>query len=69
MQGGKRTTQSQRGLADIFNVSRFFVEARLSHYRRSGGDLVGSEINLNDMYCLMMVAENNCGSGCLNSRI
>lgn len=40
VQACERGTQSQREVAELFNVSLSFVEALLSHYRRSGGDLV-----------------------------
>lgn len=40
VQACERGTQSQRAVAEFFNVSRSFVEALLSHYRRSGGELV-----------------------------
>jgi transposase len=40
VQACERGTQSQREVAAFFNVSLSFVEALLSHYRRSGGELV-----------------------------
>jgi transposase len=40
VQACERGTQSQREVAEFFNVSLSFVEALLSHYRRSGGELV-----------------------------
>lgn len=40
VQACERGTQSQRAVAEFFNVSLSFVEALLSHYRRSGGELV-----------------------------
>jgi len=40
VQACERATQSQREVAEFFNVSLSFVEALLSHYRRSGGALV-----------------------------
>lgn len=36
----ERGTQSQREIAELFNVSRSFVEVLLRQYRRSGGELV-----------------------------
>jgi transposase len=40
VQACERKTQSQREVAEFFNVSRSFVEVFLRHYRRSGGELV-----------------------------
>ena len=40
VQACERGTQSQRAVAEFFNVSRSFVEALLQQYRRSGGALV-----------------------------
>lgn len=40
VQACERGTQSQREVAEFFNVSLSFVEALLSHYRHSGGELV-----------------------------
>ena len=40
VQACERGTQSQREVAEFFNVSLSFVEALLGHYRRSGGELV-----------------------------
>jgi transposase len=36
----ERGTHSQRAIAELFNVSRSFVEVLLRQYRRSGGELV-----------------------------
>jgi transposase len=36
VQACERGTQSQREVAEFFNVSRSFVESLLSHYRRTG---------------------------------
>ncbi|WP_084199805.1 helix-turn-helix domain-containing protein [Noviherbaspirillum autotrophicum] len=40
VQACERGTQSQREVAELFNVSLSFVEALLRQYRRSGGELV-----------------------------
>lgn len=40
VQACERGTQSQREVAELFNVSLSFVEALLRQYRRSGGQLV-----------------------------
>lgn len=40
VQACERGTQSQREVAELFNVSRSFVESLLRQYRRSGGELV-----------------------------
>lgn len=40
VQACERGTQSQREVAELFNVSRSFVESLLRQYRRSGGALV-----------------------------
>jgi transposase len=40
VQACERGTQSQREVAEFFNVSLSFVEALLKQYRRSGGELV-----------------------------
>jgi transposase len=40
VQAWERGTQSQREVAELFNVSRSFVEVLLRQYRRSGGALV-----------------------------
>lgn len=40
VQACERGTQSQREVAEFFNVSLSFVEALLKLYRRSGGELV-----------------------------
>lgn len=40
VQACERGTQSQREVAEFFNVSLSFVEALLQYYRRSGGELV-----------------------------
>lgn len=40
VQACERKTQSQREVAEFFNVSRSFVEVLLRQYRRSGGELV-----------------------------
>jgi transposase len=40
VQACERGTQSQREVAEFFNVSRSFVEVLLRQYRRSGGELV-----------------------------
>jgi transposase len=39
VQACERKTQSQREVAEFFNVSRSFVEVLLRQYRRSGGEL------------------------------
>lgn len=40
VQACERGTQSQREVAELFNVSLSFVESLLRQYRRSGGELV-----------------------------
>ncbi|WP_084199137.1 helix-turn-helix domain-containing protein [Noviherbaspirillum autotrophicum] len=40
VQACERGTQSQREVAEFFNVSLSFVESLLQYYRRSGGELV-----------------------------
>jgi len=40
VQACERGTQSQREVAELFNVSLSFVETLLRQYRRSGGELV-----------------------------
>lgn len=40
VQACERGMQSQREVAELFNVSRSFVESLLRQYRRSGGALV-----------------------------
>lgn len=40
VQACERSTQSQREVAELFNVSLSFVESLLRQYRRSGGELV-----------------------------
>jgi transposase len=40
VQACERGTQSQREVAQLFNVSLSFVESLLQYYRRSGGELL-----------------------------
>jgi transposase len=54
----KHGTQSQRKVAEFFNVSLSFVEALLSRYRRSGGELVRQRHTSGRQCCLTMLVEN-----------